>query len=204
MSLKTSLSESALNRLADTLLNYLNKDPEKNLPKALDKVKIVFSSGMFPRENYDKMREASKDPDNTYVKLIKNLLRDVDQNIIRQLLIALGYHAAYLGTKTVRANRDKYNCNIPWVILFDPTSACNLRCKGCWSSEYGHKQNLTLDEMLDIVKQGKALGTHFYMFTGGEPLIEKTTLSSSASRIRTAPSFHTPTAPLWTTHSAPK
>jgi hypothetical protein len=29
MSLKTSLSESALNRLADTLLNYLNKDPER-------------------------------------------------------------------------------------------------------------------------------------------------------------------------------
>jgi len=173
MSLKTSLSESALNKLADTLLNYLNKDPEKNILKVLDKVKIVFTSGMFPKENYMKMREAAKNPNNTYVKLIKNILRDVDQNIIRQLVIALGYHAAYLGTKTVRANREKYNCNIPWVILLDPTSACNLNCKGCWSAEYGHKENLSLEEMMDIVKQGKALGTHFYMFTGGEPLIRK-------------------------------
>ena len=48
MSLKTSLSESALNRLADTLLNYLNKDPEKNLPKALDKFKIVSPAECSP------------------------------------------------------------------------------------------------------------------------------------------------------------
>ncbi len=28
------------------------------------------------------------------------------------------------------ANRDTYECNIPWAILLDPTSACNLHCEG--------------------------------------------------------------------------
>ena len=49
-----------------------------------------------------------------------------------------------------------------------------MQCKGCWSAEYGHKlQALTIDEMQSIVSQGKELGTHFYMLTGGEPLIRK-------------------------------
>ena len=35
--------------------------------------------------------------------------------------------------------RKKYGCNIPWAILLDPTSACNLHCTGCWAAEYGNK-----------------------------------------------------------------
>lgn len=69
--------------------------------------------------------------------------------------------------------REVHNCNIPWLILMDPTSACNLHCTGCWAAEYGNKLNLTFDEMDSIVTQGKELGIYFYMMTGGEPLVRK-------------------------------
>jgi len=84
----------------------------------------------------------------------------------------MGY-GNYIGTKTVRENREKYKCNFPYIILLDPTSACNRKCRGCWSAEYGHKYSLTLEEMQSIVAQGRELGTHLYMMTGGEPLIRK-------------------------------
>lgn len=77
------------------------------------------------------------------------------------------------GTKTMHAMRKEHGCNIPWLILMDPTSACNLHCTGCWAAEYGNKLNLSYDEMSDIVRQGKELGIHFYMFTGGEPLVRR-------------------------------
>ena len=48
-----------------------------------------------------------------------------------------------------------------------------MKCKGCWAAEYGYNSNLTLDEMRRVISESKALGTHFYMFTGGEPLIRK-------------------------------
>lgn len=64
-------------------------------------------------------------------------------------------------------------CNIPWAILLDPTSACNLHCTGCWAAEYGHKLNLTYDEIDSIITQGKELGVHIYIYTGGEPLVRK-------------------------------
>ena len=85
----------------------------------------------------------------------------------------MGYEAFLRGTKATRKNREKYDCNIPWLILLDPTSACNLHCTGCWAAEYGHKLNLTFDEIDGIITQGKELGIHFYIFTGGEPLVRK-------------------------------
>ena len=72
--------------------------------------------------------------------------------------------------------REKYNCNIPWAILMDPTSACNLHCTGCWAAEYGNKLNLTFDEMDSIIRQGKELGIYMYIYTGGEPLVRKADL----------------------------
>ena len=63
----------------------------------------------------------------------------------------LGYGAAFNGTRTIRENREKYKCNIPWLILFDPTSACNMHCIGCWAGTYGHKYSLSYDDMDKIV-----------------------------------------------------
>lgn len=75
-----------------------------------------------------------------------------------------------------------YNTIVPMMIsvanLFvkdekDPTSACNLHCTGCWAAEYGHKLNLSYDDIDSIIEQGKALGTHVFIYTGGEPLVRK-------------------------------
>ena len=43
----------------------------------------------------------------------------------------------------------------------------------CWAAEYGYKQNLSFDDIDSIVTQGKELGTHIYIYTGGEPLVRK-------------------------------
>ena len=61
----------------------------------------------------------------------------------------------------------------PWAILLDPTSACNLHCTGCWAAEYGHNLNLSFDDIDSIICQGKELGVHVYIYTGGEPLVRK-------------------------------
>ena len=161
----------AADKTISSILKYIDKEPQKNLLKILSIVEKTFK--MYPKENYAKMRNAVLDDSNSHTILAKNILRDVDHSLIKSLLLSLGVHAGFYGTKIVRANREKYKCNIPWIILFDPTSACNLKCKGCWSAEYGHSFQLSLDEMRSIVSQGKQMGTHFYMLTGGEPLIRK-------------------------------
>ena len=68
---------------------------------------------------------------------------------------------------------EQYDCNIPWAILMDPTSACNLHCTGCWAAEYGNKMNLTYEELDGIINQANELGCYFFLYTGGEPLVRK-------------------------------
>lgn len=100
----------------------------------------------------------------------------------RTTALNLGYEAFFRGTKTIRENRVKYQCNIPWLILFDPTSACNMHCVGCWAGEYGHKNNLSFDDMDKIVTEGKELGVYLYMLTGGEPLVRKADILKLAEK----------------------
>ena len=113
------------------------------------------------------------DPDSKWMRYVNRLLDETDPHVAKMTALNLGYQAAFMGTKTIRKMREVHQCNIPWLILMDPTSACNLHCKGCWAAEYGNKLNLTFDEMDRIVTEGKELGIYFYMMTGGEPLVRK-------------------------------
>ncbi len=166
------LTRAAAGAILDKTLKYVDKNPEENIIKLVDRASGMIK-GMFPPENFEKIKAGLRDPDNVYRQFALDIIRDIDKRIIKNMILSMGIEAALYGTKTVRENREKYDCNIPWLILFDPTSACNMKCKGCWAAEYGYKQNLTYEEMKSIVSQGKALGTHFYMMTGGEPLIRK-------------------------------
>ena len=173
MSVKKKAITSFISVTLDRLLRYIDKEPEKNLVKIIGVAEKLVGSGMFPKENFARMKAGAADPDNIYTRLVKSMLTDIDRDLLKHIFMSLAVEAGYFGTKEVRANREKYNCNIPFQILFDPTSACNLKCKGCWAAEYGHRQSLSLREMRGIVSQGRALGTHVYMLTGGEPLIRK-------------------------------
>lgn len=74
-----------------------------------------------------------------------------EKNIFQNFIV----NSALKGSAIQNEVREKENCNVPWAILLDPTSACNLHCTGCWAAEYGHKLNLSLETIDDIVTQGK-------------------------------------------------
>ena len=175
MSFMDNVSKAAVSKLLDVALRYVIKDPDRNIPKFAGRVLGLFK-GLFPDKAIDGLVRGASDPNNTYVKLAKNIIRDTHPEMIKTLAMSLGYEAGLKGTKAVRANREKHGCNIPFLLLMDPTSACNLNCKGCWAAEYGHKLSLSYEDMSNVVKQGKSLGTHVYMYTGGEPLIKKNEL----------------------------
>ncbi|BAK98470.1 hypothetical protein OBV_12720 [Oscillibacter valericigenes Sjm18-20] len=151
--------------------NYLYKDPEKNLRKLMDWAD-KFAGGEFAPQR-KAIREAITNPDHPYYSYIRRLVTEVDPNVMKTLAVNLFINASLAGWSRQEECRKKYDCNIPWTILLDPTSACNLHCTGCWAAEYGNKLNLTYDEIDDIIRQGKELGVYMYIYTGGEPLVRK-------------------------------
>ncbi len=151
--------------------NYIFKDPDKNMNKIMDWAD-KFSKGEFPSQR-KAIREAIENPEHPYYSYIRKLFKDVDPNVAKTLAVNLFINASLIGWPKEEELRKKYDCNIPWAILLDPTSACNLHCTGCWAAEYGHKLNLTYDEIDSIITQGKELGVYMYIYTGGEPLVRK-------------------------------
>ena len=165
-------ARAAYGTAIDAVLKHVKKDREKGLLELVDLTEKYMGDN-FQKENYEATRKMIQDPDNKWVKYVNNLIDELDPYVIRQTALNLGYEAAFYGTKTIREMRKKYDCNIPWLILMDPTSACNLHCTGSWAAEYGNRLNLTYDDLDSVITQGKELGIYFYMYTGGEPLVRK-------------------------------
>ncbi len=166
-----------------TAFGYIEKDPEKNLPKLMDWVDRLAGDGpdSFQTQR-DAFRAVINDPDNNMHQLMMNIFRDVDRDVLKATFENFFLNANIIGWPRQEAMRAKYGCNIPWAILLDPTSACNLHCTGCWAAEYGNKLNLSLDEIDSIIRQGKELGVYMYIYTGGEPLVRKKDLITLCER----------------------
>lgn len=158
----------------DKVLKYANKkeDREENLLKLVD-ISEKFMGDTFSKGAYQSARELIKQPDGKWMKYANRLLDEINPNVAKMTALNLGFESAFYGTKKINEMREVHGCNVPWLILMDPTSACNLHCTGCWAAEYGDKLNLTFEEMDSIITQGKKLGIYFYMYTGGEPLVRK-------------------------------
>lgn len=159
-------------KIIDVLVNNIEKDREKEMLKLIDLME-KYMSGEKLDIDYGKVKDMTCNKDCALNQYLNRLLDELDPNVVKTTVLNFGFEAMLHGTKTIRKMRTVHNCNIPWLILMDPTSACNLHCTGCWAAEYGNKLNLSYEELSNVVKQGKEIGVYFYMFTGGEPLVRK-------------------------------
>ncbi len=153
-----------------TALGYLESNPQENVPKVLGLLEKVDKDEGH-NKSYRLLGEAMRDPNNNWNRLITSLYTDLDEGYRKKSFENMIVN--FIGGRRLGQNSEKYDCNVPWAILMDPTSACNLRCTGCWAAEYGHGLNLTYGQMDDIIRQGKELGTYMYILSGGEPLLRK-------------------------------
>lgn len=167
---------AALGTAIDFGINHAKKDSEKGLLDIVDMFEKYLPATKRDANGtnvFSHARALIGDPKSKWARYANSLLHDIDQNVLKTTLLNLAYEAGYKGLEKAREISDREDCNVPWAILFDPTSACNLHCTGCWAAEYGNKLNLSYDVMDKIVKEGKELGTHFFLMTGGEPLVRK-------------------------------
>ena len=167
-----SIKDRVTITMVDQALNYLDKDPLENLPKLLNIVE-KFDINHALSKQIKNVREGLDGENDNWRKLLDSIYQDVDSEIIKTLFKNAVLNSVVLSRSLKEEVKSKYDCNVPWAILLDPTSACNLSCTGCWASEYGNKLNLSFDEIDSIITQGKEIGIFMYIYTGGEPLVRK-------------------------------
>ncbi len=156
---------------------FLDSNPNKNVPRLLkwiekrDKEKNIATQLASIQNIY-------QDKSGNWYSLINSLWTDIDDGVRKKLLENFIINISVDGANVRKKSQDKYKCNIPWAILMDPTSACNLKCTGCWAADYGGELSMDLHTLDDIIIQGKEHGTYMYIFSGGEPLIRKKDIMS--------------------------
>ncbi|MBC8532031.1 radical SAM protein [Gehongia tenuis] len=166
------MKESAEKLMLDKAVDYVVKDPRARLPKLLNKVEMLDRKHLYQR-TYDNLHRSFADPEDNWNRFLCDLASQSDPGILKKLLFNIVINSGMAGYPIQIAAKEKHRCNIPWAILMDPTSACNLRCTGCWAAEYGQQNNLSYEVMDRVIREGKELGVYIYIFSGGEPLVKK-------------------------------
>ncbi len=166
-----SLKGKALNAAIKQGIEFVKKDYDTNLFKLISWGKKMVKEELHLKI-LTKLEERLSDPTNVYADYVKRVIMNTDTNIILKLVPPF-VNAVVKSYDIRKAAMEEHNCNIPWAVLIDITTACNLKCKGCWAAEYGNKLNMSYDDLNKIIQEGKAVGTYVYLYTGGEPLVRK-------------------------------
>ena len=165
-SVKETMQAFAINKALD----YIEGNPDENLPKLMELVDKFSPDGWYEGQRAA-IRKVIQETNNWYQLILR--LYDLDPGVRKAFFQNFLFNASLKGSAIQEDSMKKYGCNIPWAILLDPTSACNLHCTGCWAAEYGNRLNLSVETIDSIIRQGKELGTYMYIYTGGEPLVRK-------------------------------
>lgn len=155
------------------VLSYVDRDFDKNAVKIADWLIKRDKAKSTVASQAQTVKDNLQNKEGNWNRLFTSLYTGIDDGVRRKLFRNFVINATMLGSPRQRKNSIRHGCNVPWAILMDPTSACNLNCIGCWASEYGSRFSLTFEELDGIIRQGKELGTYLYIFSGGEPLLRK-------------------------------
>ncbi len=158
-------------KVFNTIMSYLKKNPEENLEKALDMVERVAVAPNH--KEYARNIKAQLKENPALREYINRVINELDENVHNHMVNNFFVNASLVGVPQQKRMSEELGCSVPYTILIDPTSNCNLRCKGCWAGEYEKHHSLSFEEVDRIVNEAKELGMYFIVMSGGEPMMWK-------------------------------
>ena len=123
---KMSLQKSIQNFGIKQALKYMEKDPEENIPKLMDMVDKFAPDGWYEAQR-NMIRKVIKERGNWYQLILR--IYQLDPEVRKAFFQNFIFNASLKGSALQEQLAEENNCNIPWAILLDPTSACNLHRK---------------------------------------------------------------------------
>jgi MoaA/NifB/PqqE/SkfB family radical SAM enzyme len=166
-------------KLVCNTLDFVAKDPDANIDKLLslaDKFAILRTH----RESLETIKPYLLDKDSNWRQYAIKLFQSANPTVRHQIGNNFFVNAVFDGMQKQRKAEERLGVSVPFAVLIDPTSSCNLRCTGCWASDYKKGDNLSLELMQRIMDECRDLGIHFIVVSGGEPLVRKDDLATLA------------------------
>jgi MoaA/NifB/PqqE/SkfB family radical SAM enzyme len=104
-------------------------------------------------------------------RLTYRLLKECDT----RLLAKLAWNCGWKGMRAIGAfnRRLKQGRPFPAFVFLSVTSACNLRCQGCWVSVDQPARAIDSATLEQTIVECKKMGASFFGILGGEPLLHQ-------------------------------
>jgi MoaA/NifB/PqqE/SkfB family radical SAM enzyme len=153
------------------ILNYLEGNPDQNIVRMFKMIEAlpVKISGGFKKVPHDMRMSYEQNP--VYRTYFNSIFTDLDRNVRNRLVSNFLVNTMILS----QARRDQVEAKekiiVPMTFLIDPTSACNLKCTGCWAGAYAKHDELEPELMDRILNEAKELGIYSIVMSGGEPFL---------------------------------
>ena len=105
--------------------------------------------------------------------MLPRLLYRLATEVSPRLLVKAGHLWAYKGMRAVAAYKRRVERGelFPPFLFIALTSACNLRCHGCWIETRGPIRQLDPADVDALIASGKRQQAYFYTLLGGEPML---------------------------------
>lgn len=150
-------------------LDYLEQDPDANLPKLMEWVDKFGGERLFPAYQ-DVFRHALTDPENNWYRLIKSMYSDIDSRVLKQIFENFVVHANLLDWPRRNREGGLTADGAPWSVIIDPAYPCGMDCEGCGAAVFGVQPDMEFDGLDEEIEARKARGTYLYIFSSGDPL----------------------------------
>ncbi len=106
-------------------------------------------------------------PGNTFFKNVSHLHPNVRKRYVAGVIANLFYRDPEYSESLLKER----GVASPICMLISPSMRCNLKCVGCYASEYASEEELSEDQVEDIITQGEDIGCRLFIMLGGEPFV---------------------------------
>lgn len=170
MSVFNSLEKGFKESLVNTIVELIDKDPEKNVEKMFFIVdKMLKDPEAKAQVDFVHKFYNENKPTKEYVQ---NILKTTNKNCLKKFFANFFANANWYGYGQ-RVKLQAEGAVVPFVILLSPSMRCNLRCSGCYAGNYSKKDDIPKEEVERLIKEGRELGVYYFIILGGEPFINK-------------------------------
>ncbi|MBW1900894.1 MAG: radical SAM protein [Deltaproteobacteria bacterium] len=129
-----------------------------------------FAAIKWHHQGFSAVKQMIKD-DHPGIQATRRILQNANPAARAAVLNNLILGCLLLGYRKRLDFYNKHGVAPPGTLMISPTLRCNMKCYGCYSGAHDQNQELTYEEVDQILSDASDSGTNFIMVLGGEPFM---------------------------------
>lgn len=149
MELQHKMLRSTIDVLINKTIVDIQSDTHRSIRNFID-LGVYFAKGRNQKRFFMKMQSTIQDPQNPFYKLVSDMLKNIDIDIVKGLGLNLGCTTFTYGVNTIRKNEPELGVHIPPLVFHVPAE--------------GRPSAAAMARADEIIAQGEELGTYTHVF----------------------------------------